>query len=179
MTNTDGESFLAEVGTETEDGLRWVHAQVSHPRIRPIIKFKKLCEEARIPEKATEGAAAYDIYYPYDEPITIFPGPFETVNTVPTGIAMEIPAGWKGEIYSRSGLASRGIFVANQPGKIDSDYRGEIKVLLYNSSPNAVTLAKGARIAQFELNPTYEVVWEEDKLRDSPRGDSGLGSTGG
>jgi dUTP pyrophosphatase len=178
MTDTDSVSFPAEVGTETEEGFQWVRAQVSHPRVRPIIKFKKVCEEARIPERATDGAAAYDIYYPYDEPITVYPTPWRTVTVVPTGIAMEIPTGWKGEIYSRSGLATKGIFVVNQPGKIDSDYRGEIKVLLYNSSAVPITLAKGARIAQFELNPTYDVVWEEDKLSESPRGESGLGSTG-
>ena len=144
--------------------------------IEKTVKFKKLCEGARIPQKKTAGAAAYDIYYPYKEAVTIYPGDLRIVST---GLAMEIPEGWKGEIYSRSGLASKGIFVVNQPGKIDSDYRGEIKILLYNSSHSEITLIKGARIAQFELNPVYDFEWSEvDELSDSERGDGGLGSTG-
>jgi dUTP pyrophosphatase len=140
------------------------------------VKFKKLCPGATIPQKKSQGAAAYDIYYPYDDPVTLFPTDLRIVST---GLAMEIPEGWKGEVYSRSGLASRGIFVANQPGKIDSDYRGEVKILLYNSSQNEITLVKGARIAQFELNPVYDFEWREvDELSVTERNYAGLGSTG-
>ena len=143
----------------------------------PVVKFKKILKHARIPQKKTFGAAAYDIYYPYDQPLTIFS---QELRIVSTGLAMEIPEGWKGEIYSRSGLASKGIFVVNQPGKIDSDYRGEIKILLYNSSINGLTLVKGARIAQFELNPVYGFEWREvDELSVTERNHAGLGSTGG
>ena len=143
----------------------------------PVVKFKKLCASARVPQKKSFGAAAYDIYYPYENAITLYSNDQRVVST---GLAMEIPEGWKGEIYSRSGLASRGIFVVNQPGKIDSDYRGEIKILLYNSSSNDITLVKGARIAQFELNPVYDFEWREvDELSATERGDAGLGSTGG
>jgi len=142
----------------------------------PTVKFKKLCSSARVPEKRSFGAAAYDIYYPYDDAITLYSG---DVRIVSTGLAVEIPQGWKGEIYSRSGLASRGLFVANQPGKIDSDYRGEIKILLYNSSLNSITLVKGARVAQFELNPVYDFEWREvDELSVTERNHAGLGSTG-
>ena len=142
-----------------------------------MVKFKKLCEGARTPQKKTAGAAAYDLYYPYDEAVTLYPNDLQIVST---GLAMEIPAGWKGEIYSRSGLASKGIFVVNQPGKIDSDYRGEIKVLLYNSSSKEITLVRGARIAQFELNPVYPFEWSEvDELSITERNYAGLGSTGG
>jgi len=143
----------------------------------PVVKFKKLCASARVPQKKSFGAAAYDIYYPYGNVVTLYSNDQRVVST---GLAMEIPEGWKGEIYSRSGLASRGIFVVNQPGKIDSDYRGEIKILLYNSSANDITLVKGARIAQFELNPVYDFEWREvDELSATERGDAGLGSTGG
>ena len=143
----------------------------------PVVKFKKILKHSRIPQKQTFGAAAYDIYYPYDQALTIFPGELRIVST---GLSMEIPEGWKGEIYSRSGLASKGIFVVNQPGKIDSDYRGEIKVLLYNSSQTSITLVKGARIAQFELNPVYGFEWREvDELSVTERNHAGLGSTGG
>ena len=144
--------------------------------ITPVVRFKKLCSQARVPEKKSFGAAAYDVYYPYDDAIILYPGDMRIVST---GLAMEIPDGWKGEIYSRSGLACKGIFVVNQPGKIDSDYRGEIKILLYNSSSNSITLVKGARIAQFELNPTYDVMWKEsDELSVTERNYAGLGSTG-
>jgi len=143
----------------------------------PAVKLKKLSPHAKLPEKKSAGAAAYDIYYPYEEAITLYPGDLRVVST---GLAMEIPRGWKGEIYSRSGLASKGIFVVNQPGKIDSDYRGEIKILLYNSSSNNVSLVRGARIAQFELNPVYDFEWREvDELSVTERNYAGLGSTGG
>jgi dUTP pyrophosphatase len=145
----------------------------------PVVKFKKLREGAKIPQKRSEGAAAYDIYYPDEEPLTLYPSPWRAVNIVPTGLAVEIPPGWKGEIYSRSGLASEGIWVVNQPGKIDCDYRGEIKILVYNSSRDPVTLTRGARIAQLEVNPVHEVQWEEDtELTPSKRGEAGFGSTG-
>jgi len=140
------------------------------------VKVKKIHEGSKVPCKQTDTAAACDIYYPYDEPVTLHS---HEMRVVSTGLAMEIPKGWKGEIYSRSGLASKGIFVINQPGKIDSDYRGEIKVLLYNSSYDSITLVKGARIAQFELNPVYGFEWiETNELSDSERGNGGLGSTG-
>ena len=145
--------------------------------IAPTVRVKKLCESVKLPERRSFGAAAYDLYYPYDEAITMYSNDLRVVST---GLAMEIPEGWKGEIYSRSGLASKGIFVVNQPGKIDSDYRGEIKVLLYNSSSKEITLVRGARIAQFELNPIYDVVWKEsDELSVTERNYAGLGSTGG
>ena len=144
--------------------------------IRPTVNFKKLCPSARVPEKKSFGAAAYDLYYPYDDAVTLYPNDLQIVST---GLAMEIPEGWKGEIYSRSGLATKGIFVVNQPGKIDSDYRGEIKILLYNSSSNNIILVKGARIAQFELNPVYDFEWREvDELSVTERNHAGLGSTG-
>ena len=145
--------------------------------IIPVVRFKKLCSSARVPQKKSFGAAAYDIYYPYENAVTLYSNDMRVVSI---GLAVEIPEGWKGEIYSRSGLASKGIFVVNQPGKIDSDYRGEIKILLYNSSANDITLVKGARIAQFELNPVYDFEWREvDELSVTERGDAGLGSTGG
>jgi len=145
--------------------------------ISPTVRVKKLCGGAKLPERRSFGAAAYDLYYPYDEAVTLYPNDLQIVST---GLAMEIPDGWKGEIYSRSGLASKGIFVVNQPGKIDSDYRGEIKVLLYNSSSKEITLVRGARIAQFELNPVYPFEWSEvDELSVTERNYAGLGSTGG
>ena len=148
---------------------------LSYPKA--MVKFKKLWEGVKVPEKRSPGAAAYDIYYPSNEALMVHPG---EIRIVSTGLAMEIPVGWKGEIYSRSGLASKGLFVVNQPGKIDSDYRGEIKILLYNSSQKEIIVAEGARIAQFELNPVYDFEWREvDELSVTERNHAGLGSTGG
>ena len=139
-----------------------------------IVKIKKLCSTT-IPTKATSGAAAYDLYAA--ENAYIAPG---TTVAVATGIAMEIPEGWKGEIYSRSGLAKHGIVVANAPGKIDSDYRGEIFVLLHNNLLQDIAgIERGDRIAQLEINPIHEVTFEEvDQLSNTDRGDKGFGSTG-
>ena len=97
-----------------------------------------------------------------------------------TGLVMEIPEGWKGEIYSRSGLASQGLVVANSPGKIDADYRGEIKVALLNTAREGIIgIETGTRIAQFEINPVHNIEFEEVKeLSKSERGLHGFGSTG-
>ncbi len=99
---------------------------------------------------------------------------------VRTGLAMQIPDGWKGEIYSRSGLAYRGLVVSNSPGKIDSDYRGEIQVIMHNNrSVDIVGIEVGDRIAQFEINPVHDIEFEESKnLEISFRGEGGFGSTG-
>jgi len=139
------------------------------------VKITKVCPQAQIPTKGSEGAAAFDLYA--TEAVFIPPG--ETV-AVGTGLAMDIPKFWKGDIYSRSGLASRGVVVANSPGKIDSDYRGEIKVLLHNNrSVDIIGIELGDRIAQFEINPVHDMEFEEvATLEESTRGDGGFGSTG-
>jgi dUTP pyrophosphatase len=139
------------------------------------VKFVKLHPTAVVPQKASDGAAAYDLYA--IENVFIPVG--ETVM-VCTGIAMHIPKGWKGEIYSRSGLASTGVVVANSPGKIDSDYRGEIKVILRNErTTEMVGIKVGDKVAQFEINPTHSIEFEEVKDLDfSKRGEGGFGSTG-
>jgi dUTP pyrophosphatase len=137
------------------------------------VKYTKLSRNAQIPTKATQGSAAYDLYA--TENVYI---PHGETAVVSTGLSMEIPEGWKGEIYSRSGLASKGIFVANSPGKIDSDYRGEIKVILHNTRREIVGIHSGERIAQFEINPVHPIDWEEEELTDTERGEGGLGSTG-
>lgn len=138
------------------------------------VKFVKLSPDAKIPTKKTAGAAAYDLYA--TENVYI---PRGETALVGTGLAMEIPQGWKGEIYARSGLSSQGIFVVNSPGKIDSDYRGEIKVILHNTRPEIVSFHRGDRIAQFEINPVHDIEFEEsDELEQTDRGGRGLGSTG-
>ena len=138
------------------------------------VKYTKLTPNAILPTKATIWAAAFDIYS--SETVYIPPG--ETC-IVGTGIALQIPHWWKGEIYSRSGMASRGIVVANSPGKIDSDYRGEIKVILHNNGNLLAGIDAGTRIAQFEINPVHKIHFEEcENLELTERGEGGFGSTG-
>jgi len=138
------------------------------------VKFHKKYDTVHTPQKKHDSDAAYDLYscgFHNIQP--------RSVTMVYTGLFFEIPEGWRGDIYSRSGLASKGIFVANQPGKIDSGYRGEICVLLYNSTDELVTISDGDRIAQFEVAPTYNIQWEEQSsLAQSERGEGGFGSTG-
>jgi len=137
------------------------------------VTYTKLSRNAQIPTRATQGSAAYDLYA--TENVYI---PHGETAVVSTGLSMQIPDGWKGEIYSRSGLASKGVLVANSPGKIDSDYRGEIKVILHNTRREIVGIHAGERIAQFEINPVYPIDWEEGELTDTERGEDGFGSTG-
>ena len=126
------------------------------------VRYTKLHPDAQIPHRASDGAAAYDLY------------------STETGLGMEIPEGWKGEIYSRSGMSYAGVVVANSPGKIDSDYRGEIKVLLHNNDNTDIAcIEKGDRIAQFEINPVYDIeFYNVEELIKSERGEGGFGSTG-
>lgn len=129
---------------------------------------------ARFPEYKSEFAAAMDMYAA--ETMSILPG---AVGIVSTGLRMEVPINWKLEIYSRSGMAANGIFVANQPGKIDPDYRGEVKILLYNSTQEVVTINTGDRVAQCELIPYHKITCvKTETLSKTVRGAGGLGSSG-
>ena len=141
------------------------------------INIKKLRPDAIIPTYGSEFAAGADLYACIDEAVTIESG--ETVLTK-TGLAMEIPTGYAGLIYARSGLATkRGLAPANKVGVIDSDYRGEIMVALHNHSSISQTIEKGERIAQMIITPyilgVYNVV---DELDTTSRGEGGFGSTG-
>lgn len=141
------------------------------------VNVKKLKEEAIVPTYGTDFAAGADLYACLDEAVTIAPG--ETY-LVKTGIAMEIPAGYAGLVYARSGLATKkGLAPANKVGVIDADYRGEIMVPLHNHSKVDAVIEPKERIAQMILTPfltaQYTVV---DELSDTDRGDSGFGSTG-
>jgi len=138
------------------------------------VKYKKLYSDVKLPTKATEGSAGYDLYA--HETAYIPAGETVVINT---GFALEIPEGWKGEVYSRSGLASKGLVVANSPGKIDSDYRGEIKIILRNTKREGLMgVEVGDRIAQLEVNPCYPIVFEEvEELPPTKRGAGALGST--
>lgn len=141
------------------------------------VRIKKLSDEAKLPSYGTAFAAGADLYALTDEPIHIGAG--ETV-LVHTGIAAEIPEGLVGLIYARSGLASkRGLAPANKVGVIDSDYRGEICVALYNQSDKEQTIDPFERVAQLVIAPYICAEFEEsDELSDTVRGAGGFGSTG-
>ncbi len=141
------------------------------------MKIKKLNENAVIPTYGTEYSAGADLYACTDEDITINPGETKLIKT---GIALEIPVGYAGFIYARSGLASKkGLAPANKVGVIDADYRGEIMVALYNQSNEPQVIAAKERIAQLVIAPFLKVEFEEvDELTITVRGDGGFGSTG-
>jgi dUTP pyrophosphatase len=141
------------------------------------VKFKKLNENAKMPLYGSPYAAGADLCSAENEDTVIPAGKTVLIHT---GLAMEIPEGYAGLIFARSGLASKkGLAPANKVGVVDSDYRGEIMVALHNHSSEDKTIEKGERIAQISLVPylTAEYV-ETDTLSDTIRGEGGFGSTG-
>ncbi|MBE6943966.1 MAG: dUTP diphosphatase [Ruminococcaceae bacterium] len=141
------------------------------------IRVKKLREGATLPTYGTPYAAGADLYACLEKELTIAPG--ETVF-VPTGIAMEVPEHCAGLIYARSGLAcKRGLAPANKVGVVDSDYRGEIIVVLHNHGSEPQTIANGERIAQMVITPVLTPAYvETEELTDTVRANQGFGSTG-
>lgn len=141
------------------------------------VKIKKISPNAVLPTYGTENAAGADLSACLFAPITIDPG---QTFVVKTGLTMEIPEGYVGLIYARSGLATkRGLAPANKVGVIDSDYRGEIMVALYNQSELPQKIEPGERIAQLVIAPYLQGVFNEvDELSDTTRGVGGFGSTG-
>ena len=140
------------------------------------LKLKRLRPAAVLPRYMTEGAAGLDLASAADEPITL---PVGGRVGVPTGWAMEIPRGFEGQVRPRSGLSSKhGVTVVNAPGTIDSDYRGEVVVLLVNLGAQPYTIAPGERVAQLVVAPvTQAAIVEVDGLGDTGRGAGGFGST--
>lgn len=141
------------------------------------MNIKKVRENAIIPTYGTEFSAGADLYACILEEETLAPG--ET-KLIPTGLAMEIPVGYGGFIYARSGLASKkGLAPANKVGVIDADYRGEVMVALYNQSNVSQTILPQERIAQLVIAPFLKVEFQEvDELNETVRGDGAFGSTG-
>jgi dUTP pyrophosphatase len=130
-----------------------------------------------LPSPASPGSSGFDLRAALPEETVLRPG--ERL-LVPTGLVLEIPPGWEGQVRPRSGLALRhGIGVVNAPGTIDSDYRGELAVILINLGEAPYALKRGDRIAQLVIAPVAHVEWEEaDALEESERGAGGFGSTG-
>ena len=141
------------------------------------INIIKLKENAVIPTYGSKFAAGADLYACLEETITIKPG--ETC-LIKTGIAMEIPEGFAGLIYARSGLATKkGLAPANKVGVVDADYRGEIMVPLHNHSQQDAIVEPGERVAQMVITPFLAVQFVEvEELEETVRGENGFGSTG-
>lgn len=141
------------------------------------VKIKKLKPNAAIPTYGSKYAAGADLYACIDSAVSIQPG--ET-HLIPTGLSMELPEGYAGLIYARSGLASKkGLAPANKVGVIDSDYRGEVLVALHNHSTATASVDPGERIAQLVITPYIAGLFEEaDDLSETVRGEGGFGSTG-
>ena len=141
------------------------------------IRVKKLRQDAIIPTYGSEEAAGADLYACMDGAVTIEPGESVWINS---GVAIELPRGYVGLVFARSSMgAKRGLAPANKVGVIDSDYRGELRVVLYNHSKSVQQVNPGERIAQLVVTPIitpgFEVV---EELSDTSRADKGFGSTG-
>lgn len=130
-----------------------------------------------LPGYATDGAAGMDVLAAVQSDLVLLPGAREAV---PTGLMMAVPAGHEMQVRARSGLALReGLAVLNAPGTIDSDYRGEVKIILANLGETSFTITRGMRIAQLVLAPVVRCSWAEVADLDSTaRGEGGFGSTG-
>ena len=141
------------------------------------ILIKRLSKEVPLPKYETDGSSGFDVAAFIEKNIEIKPG---KSKIIPTGLAVSIPKNFEIQIRPRSGLAAKNqISVLNTPGTIDSDYRGEIKVILINHSDKNFTVVKGLRIAQMVLCPVVKAKFKEvDSLEDTKRGSGGFGSTG-
>ncbi len=130
-----------------------------------------------LPERASRGSSGVDLRAALSQPLHLAPGERQLV---PTGLELEIPPGWEAQVRPRSGLALRhGITVLNSPGTIDSDYRGELKVLLVHHGDEDYIFRSGERIAQLVLARVESIEWQDvDSLSPSERGAGGFGSSG-
>ena len=133
--------------------------------------------DSPLPEYATALSAGVDLLAAVAATVALEPG---ARTIIPTGIAIQLPAGFEAQVRARSGLAAKhGITVLNSPGTIDADYRGEVGVVLINHGANTFPVERGMRIAQMIVAPVATAVWQEvDDLNDSQRGAAGFGSTG-
>jgi dUTP pyrophosphatase len=141
------------------------------------VRVTKVREGARVPSYMSTGAAGCDVSACLEAPMAIAPG---KRAAVPTGLAVEIPLGYEIQVRPRSGLSfKRGLTVVNAPGTIDSDYRGEVMVLVINLGEETVEVQPGDRIAQLVLQQVEQITWREvNELAETARGAGGFGSTG-
>ena len=145
------------------------------PRLR--VSRTAGAEDLPLPSYATAGAAGLDLRAAVPSRLVVAPG---ERALVPTGLRIAVTAGYEGQVRPRSGLALRhGIVLPNSPGTIDSDYRGEVQVILWNTGAEPFAIARGDRIAQLVVAPVARVELEEAALDETSRGAGGFGSTGG
>jgi len=142
-----------------------------------LVRRKAGCEDLPLPRYMSEAAAGMDVCAAVDEPIALEPG---DVKLVPTGLFLAVPEGYEVQVRPRSGLAlAHGLVVVNSPGTIDSDYRGEVGVIVGNVGRRPFTITRGLRIAQLVVAPVARAeVRLVEELPDSRRGDGGFGSSG-
>ena len=147
--------------------------------MKPVLKVRRRAgtQDLPLPQYMTEHSAGLDLYAANDEPITIEPG---QIKLIPTGLFLEIPPGYEGQVRARSGLALRhGLMLPNAPGTIDADYRGELQVVLANCSREPYTITRGTRFAQLVINKVEHVaVVEVAELSETQREAGGFGHTG-
>ena len=146
--------------------------------MKPRLRVSRVAgaEDLPLPSYATEGAAGLDLRAALRSRLVLGPG---DRALVPTGLRIAVPRGYEAQVRPRSGLALRhGIVLPNSPGTIDSDYRGEVQVILWNAGPEPFAISRGDRIAQLVIAPVAHVELEESALDETPRGAGGFGSTG-
>jgi dUTP pyrophosphatase len=148
-----------------------------HPQVTLALTVLPHGRGLPLPSYETDGAAGMDLIAAVDEILELAP---RARALIPTGIAFAIPPGYEVQVRPRSGLAlKQGLGVLNSPGTIDSDYRGEVKVIVINLSDVSVTVSRGMRIAQMVVQPVVRAQWQEvDTLPETMRGAGGFGSTG-
>jgi dUTP pyrophosphatase len=148
--------------------------------LSPQLKIRRQpgTEDLPRPQYMSDHAAGLDLHAANPDPITIAPG---EIKLIPTGLFVEIPIGYEGQVRARSGLALRlGLMLPNAPGTIDADYRGELQVIVGNCGSQPFTIERGMRFAQFVIAPVAHVeVVEVDQLSDTTRAGGGFGHTGG
>ncbi len=148
-------------------------------KIPVLISLLPHAQDLPFPTYATSESAGVDLQAAITDPISLKPGERQLI---PTGIFIELPKGFEGQIRSRSGLSLKnGVVVLNAPGTIDSDYRGELQVVLINLGQKVFIIERGMRIAQLVLAPLVHIQWHEisaEEISETERGSSGFGSTG-
>jgi len=141
---------------------------------KPLVKVQKVAPNAHLPIYMNKGDAGADLYSTINKDIL----PNQTV-TIPTGIALQIPNGYEGQIRPRSGLAAKGLTIPNSPATIDSGYRGVVMIIFHNNTQKVIEIKKGDRIAQLVITQVSSANFQQaDNLSSSDRGTNGLGSTG-
>lgn len=147
------------------------------PALRVAIQRLPGAGDLPLPAYATAGAAGLDVCAALDDELVLEPG---ARALVPTGFALAVPDGAEAQVRPRSGLALRhGLLLPNAPGTIDSDYRGEVKIIVLNAGREPVTIRRGDRIAQLVFAPVLRIGWDErESLPDTQRADGGFGHTG-